>query len=305
MKVLVVGGCATRSYVEFFQKCFPEWETRSALLVQVDEWVEEGNEPFHDYVKTADIFVGLTNREPLNSLIPDGRLNVFVPSFDFFGYLPDSVFLIGVPAALEMGIIHSRIAVSSYLSGLDEADALTLYNRDHFDKLGYFEAFNRHKESLFDKFDEYDIDLRERFDCWSKDGNFLYTVNHPHTTVFFDIVCVAMKKYFPELLTDKLVAEARETVDDYMGDGLVWGMFPEISEHIGIPQQPSNWRTSVIHGKKAKYLDLEELVKRSYEIYRDHGEISADVIRHLGGKEEIARHAGCSSMKADFHQKVA
>ena len=58
MKVLIVGGCATRAYVEFFQKGFPKWETRAALLVQVDEWVNDGNEAFLSYIESVDIFVG-------------------------------------------------------------------------------------------------------------------------------------------------------------------------------------------------------------------------------------------------------
>jgi len=305
MKVLVVGGCATRSYVEFFKKCFPEWETRSALLVQVNEWVEEENEAFLDYVQSADIFIGLTNREPMNSLIPDGKLNVFLPSFDFFGYHPDSIFLIGIPSPLELGVIHSRIAVSAYLAGLSEDDALTLFNREHFEKLGYFEAFGKHKKMLFEKFDKFDIDLRERFESWSENGNFLYTVNHPHTTVFFDIACVAMRNHFPDLLTGKVVEEARESVEDYMGDGLVWGMYPEIAEYLDIPHHPEQWRTSVIRGKKGNYYDLKSLLTLSYDIYRKNGDFSEATINHLGGQDEILKYAGCTLETSDFRQRVA
>lgn len=293
MKVLIVGGCATRAYVEFFQKCFPDWETRSALLVQVNEWVEEGNEPFLSYVESADIFVGLTNREPLKSLMPAGKLNVFLPSFDFFGYHPDSIFLLGISSPLELGVIHSRIAVSSFIAGLSESDAISLFNKDHFERLGYFDVFNTCRSEMFEKFDKHDIDLRQQFKCWSENGNFLYTVNHPHTTVFFDIACIAMKNHFTELLTDEVVATARKSVDDYMGEGLVWAMFPEVAANLGVAHSPEKWRTSAIREKEGKYLDLRDLVSRSFQIYSDHGEFSEKTINHLGGMDEILRYAGC------------
>jgi|GEM_PF-3205809 len=304
MKVLVVGGCATRAYVEFFKKCFPEWETRAALLVQVNEWVEESNEAFLSYVESADIFVGLTNREPLKSLMPENSLNVFLPSFDFFGYLPDSVFLLGVQSPLELGVIHSRIVVSSYIAGNSEAETSKLFNRDHFENLGYFKEYASSKDKLFEKFDAHNIDLRERFKHWSKNGNFLYTVNHPHTEVFFDIAYLAMKNHFAELLPEYAVNEARETVENYMGDGLIWAMYPEIAEEIGVPCLPRQWRTSEIRNEPI-YLDLAEFIKRSFQQYKELGEFSENLLQHLGGMDEIIRYAGLELPDQNNEQQAA
>lgn len=304
MKVLIVGGCATRAYVEFFQKCFPDWETRAALLVQVNEWVEEGNEAFLSYVESADIFVGLTDREPLKSLMPENALNIFLPSFDFFGYQPDSIFLSGMSSPLELGVIHSRIAASAYLAGKNEQEALALFNADHYKELGYFDQFDICKAKLFEKFDQYNIDLRERFDFWSKDGNFLYTVNHPHAAVFFDIACVAMKNHYPEMLSDDVVGPARESVDNYMGNGLVWAIYPELAEHLGIACSPADWRTSQIH-KPGINFNLSEFISRSYQKYRDMGEFPQSNLKQLGGMEEILRYAGCDLPDTGSEQQVA
>jgi len=304
MKVLVVGGCATKAYVEFFQKCFPKWETRAALLAQVNEWVDEGNEAFLSYVEEADIFVGLTDREPLKSLKPESSLDVFLPSYDFFGYLPDSIFLLGNQSPLELGVIHSRIAASAFIAGKNEKETLALYNKDHFDKLGYFDIFEDNKTKLFKKFDNANIDLRERFEHWSKDGNFQYTPNHPHTTVFFDIACAAMKNHFPELLTNEIINEARLSVVDYMGDGLIWAMYPEIAQYHGVETMPEKWRTSSIH-KAGIDMTLEEFVKASFEKYQALDSFSESNIDALGGLEGIRFNAGCDSLDNYNERRVA
>jgi len=127
VKVFITGGCATRAYVEFFQNCFPEWETRASVLAQATEWIENKKPEFLDYIADVDVFVGLTDRAPIKDYVNPDALNIYIPSFDFFGYHPDSVFLIGVTSALDIGVIHSRIVASCYALGKSKQHATVIF----------------------------------------------------------------------------------------------------------------------------------------------------------------------------------
>lgn len=304
MKVLVVSNCATRAYVEFFHKCFPKWETRGALSSQVDEWVENENTDFLSYVESTDIFVGLIKNKSLSSVMPENSLKVFIPPFVFFGYFPDSIFLHGITSPLERGVIHSRIAASAYIAGKSEQDAAKLFNKAHFSELGYLNELQCSKEKLLSVFNTHNIDLGERFEAWSSDGNFLYTVNHPQAVVFFDIAFVAMRNHYPELLSHVSVERVRETVDDYMGKGLVWPVYSAISDFQGLPSTNESWRTSDVH-LTGTYLDLQEFIHRSYERYGLLTEFSESCIKQLGGMNEILRFAGVDSSERVGEKQVA
>ena len=303
MKVLIVGNCSTRAFTEFFKKCFPNWETRAVLLVQANDWVEEQNEAFLSYVESADVFVGLTDRECIKSIVPTSALNVFIPSFDFFGYLPDCIFLPGITSPLGLGVIHSRIAASAYLAGRNEEETLKLFNKEHFNLLGYFDEFDKCRDKLLSKFNAHDIDLSEKFESWTQDGNFLYTVNHPHTSIFFDIVHIAMKNHFPDMLNSNDVESARLTVENYMADSVIWPMYPEIAEYHGLVTTPDKWRTSQIH-EQGKHMNLEQFIHSSFELYKGVNKFTESTISKLGGMNEIRRLAGYDSLDANVIQQA-
>ena len=290
MKVFITGGCATRAYVEFFQKCFPDWETRASVLAQATEWIEDGKPEFLEYIENVDVFVGLTDRAPIKDYVNPDALNIYIPSFDYFGFHSDSVFIIGVTSPLDLGVIHSRIVASCYALGKSESHAMSRFNSEVFEKLGYLDSVESERNRIIGRFDSYGIDIRNHFDRWIENGNFLYTVNHPETNVFFDIASASVEKYFPGELSETAREKARESTNNYMADGLIWPVYPELADHFGLAKSEYVWRTSQIR-KEPEYLDLKQFVERSYKQFSNVGGIPDSGIEKIGGLEEIEKLA--------------
>jgi len=118
----------------------------------------------------------------------------------------------------------------------------------------------------------------------------LYTVNHPDTRVFFDIAAASVEKHFPDQLSDSVRDQARESTENYMEDGLIWPVYPELAKSFGLPETEYVWRTSQIR-KEPEYLDLEQFVDCSYKQFSKVGSIPDAGITKIGGMEELEKLA--------------
>lgn len=292
MKVLVLANCSHRAYVHYLKATHPDWDVRAVVIPQANTWLEEQNAKFIGFIEAIELFVGLTDREPMQSRVNPAARRVFLPSFDFNGFHPDTIWLQEVPSPMEMGVIHSRIAASAYLSGQSPDQAAQLFNLSHYTGLGYLEVYAQDKQRLLQRFAKFDLDIAALFETWVQQGNFLYTPNHPDIRVFFDIVHLGMTG--AGLAADipaSQLASLRAATEDYLAEGCIWPVYPEIAAHFGIAATSSRWRTSAAKGLGIEF-DLNEMLAKSWVIYQGLPDQHAAMIKVLGGPEQVARYAG-------------
>lgn len=291
MKVFVLSNCSSRAYLNYLKVCHPGWDIRSAVLPQAASWIKDGYEPFLSFLAELDVFVGLTDREPVCSHVSKNATIVHLPSFDYFGLQPDCIWLQGITSPLEMGVIHSRIGASAWATGKSVSEAASLFSAAHYEDLGYFEKHQADQPRVLERFKAADMDIQELLQEWLSWGDFLYTPNHPDTRVFFDIAHLGMKVAGLEPTVSQAdVTACRDTFEDYLKVGILWPLYGEIADHNGITVERPQWRTSTVKGDGHSF-DLIEMLERSWRTYEDVEGAHEIISKSLGGPDKVAQYA--------------
>ncbi|MCJ8143798.1 WcbI family polysaccharide biosynthesis putative acetyltransferase [Ancylobacter sp. A5.8] len=178
----------------------------------------------------------------------------------FSGDHPDLVYLgtMGKRVQSPIGDYHSRIALQSFIAGLDEASCLAAFNEQTFAKLGYFEA----AEESFREWErrEEDADLRScafAREIW-RDEQLMMTVNHPRGRLlkhvsdeFLRAEGLPVRDYDHELTPNLLV------------NGPIWPVHPVLMQHHG-----KTHPTPSLMWNRGRALSHDDFVRDSYAIYR-------------------------------------
>lgn len=265
MKAIVISNCATKAYYQCLSAFFPEWEVRSVILTQAEEWIASGHEGFLEYLAQADVFFGLPNLyanmiKPV--LNPQAQL-VLIPSFAYMGNRLDCFWLNKVTSPTRAGVLNSRLAVKAYLDGKTIAQTLPLFCDAQFEAEGYYDTQDRQRTALFSLYTAQGIDLTDAFESWHSEGDFLYTPNHPETKVFYDILSAALRTAgLNTALSAQEQAQLRATSENYLADNIIWPIYPEIAARRGIKNPKIQWHAASSSNEPA--FGLEEMLNRSF-----------------------------------------
>lgn len=290
MRALVMSNCSYPAYTAYMQKMFPSWDVRGVFLPQAATWVAEKHPAFLEFVDQIDVFIGMTGEEPLNSLVKPGVQRVLLPYFVYQGYHPDTIWLHGVPSPLQNGVLHSPIAASAFLLGKSTAEARALFNPAHFERLGYFDKLAADRARVIAMFAETaGLEIADLFVEWSQQGNFMHTPNHPKPPVFFDIIHAGMLRAgFGDQMDMDLMRQTRAALDDDLGRGVLWPMYPDLAARAGLAQGNYDWRTPEPAG--GIRFGLDDMLARSWEIYSKHSARRGHMIALLGGMEKVTAY---------------
>lgn len=290
MKALVVGNCNTTGYFNYLKAIYPDWDVRSVIHTQASAWLDAGNEAFVNFLSQVDVFVGMRQffrKLPEDTLKRD-VITLILPSFMYMGTRPDCFWFHGVKSPLGDGVIHSRVATAAYFLGKSVKDTLLLFNSDHFERIGYFSQYSKSRADLLASYRAAGIDIANAFDSWCDLGDFLHTPNHPDSRVFFDILHIGITNagLSTALSADEVIA-VREGFDDYLGKGIIWPIYPEVADRLGVANPKRLWRTSDARGQGVTF-ELEEMLHRSFALFDsipDFRSLAADA---LGGGDTLA-----------------
>ena len=267
MKVLVLSGCAHRAYIEYLKAAHPTWDVRAIVPLTAEKWIDAKEEKFMTFLADLDVFIGLTSYKNVDQYIPERTRRIAVPTFTFFGYHPDAIFLGGVPSVLERGLCHSRIMISSYLDGLDRAQTAARFNAETYADLNYFDASAIEIEKTLSYFQRHGSDITPVLELWLKEQEFLYYPSHPKIELFFDIMDHIMRANdLPPEVSSEVMHKTRAEMDDYLEEGVHWPVYKEIAEHHGVKAFPAQWRASAARGT-GEHFDLAVMIDRSMTIY--------------------------------------
>lgn len=195
---------------------------------------------------------------------------VLYPNIGFMAYHPDLVPVLfrdtGVP--FEGGPClrcNSSIAFLGWKAGLSASATVQLFNRETFRRLGFFEYWDSSVAVLMEEGRKCGISLEVLFDKWRSNGCFLHDHVHPKVNVYGDIARLLLANLgIPVTPGDPI-----QYVHDYLANGIIWPVYPEIAELLG---GSGNYMFKLLAprylpDKPINVLGLEEMVKRSFEAY--------------------------------------
>jgi hypothetical protein len=291
MKVLVVSNCNTQGYYNYFKAIFPDWDVRSAVQVQAKTWLKEKHAGFAEFLPQVDLFVGLpaSHAELSAAGLNSSALTILLPSFVYMATRPDCFWFRGVPSPTQSGVIHSRIATAAYVLGKSVEDTLPLFCATHYEKLGYFEQHGRLRSDLLKSFAAVGVDLAADLSNWEATGDFMHTPNHPAAWVLFDVIHRALGQHNVNVPHEsEAVQRIRSRVDDYLGKGIIWPVYPEIADHFGLHNTVPTWRTSATH-HGGEVFDLKQMLHRSFSIFDAQPDLRNRAQKALGNGDLIAK----------------
>lgn len=202
------------------------------------------------------------NDETLKKLTP-------VPVFNFTAFHPDAIGARynGKTIISPIGEVNSSIALHAWRSGMTVEQALSLFDRRVFEKLGFFSMWEQAKAELQALNKDTEFDVVRHLGKWMKHGCFAYLPNHPRIFVLADIARYLVAKI--GMATKTSVPEY--FVHDSLSQSTIWPVYPEIADRLGVPGdygfKASIWGCA--DDIKGKVLSLEEYVSMSFQVYED------------------------------------
>ncbi|MCJ0826676.1 WcbI family polysaccharide biosynthesis putative acetyltransferase [Luteimonas sp. 50] len=183
-----------------------------------------------------------------------------IPTISFNAYHPDICYLLhsGSPLKGPLGDYHSLIAYAAYTCGMSETRALALYCESVYDSLGYFNRWDHSRKALLDSFSSHGFDIGAKFVEWSRNGPFMYSLNHPRVHCVRDVASAILgragldARYLDALPHDNLA------------NGPIFPVYTEIASHLGVD---GSYLFKL--GGRYQFIQLEEFVSECFRLYRD------------------------------------
>lgn len=182
-----------------------------------------------------------------------------IPTISFSAYHPDICYLLDSGSALKgpLGDYHSLIAYAAFSCGLSEARARDLYQEPIYERLGYFDRWDRERSTLLGNFAGHGFDIAAKFVDWSRNGPFMYSFNHPRVRCVRDVAeAILARAGLEPAYRDALP-------HDNLANGPIFPVYPEIAARLGV-------EGSLLFklGGKYQFIRLDEFLAESFRIYR-------------------------------------
>ena len=118
----------------------------------------------------------------------------------------------------------------SFLAGFSPEEAELLFNGLVYEKLGYFEYYNKSCTFLSSTFKQFGANIEPWLDKWKASGCFMHSINHPKIYVICDLALIACSIMGIETRCD----DGRlEIVPDNLVIEPQIPLYPEIAQRIG------------------------------------------------------------------------
>ncbi|MGH8539813.1 MAG: GSCFA domain-containing protein [Stenotrophobium sp.] len=195
---------------------------------------------------------------------------VLYPSIGFIAYHPDLVPVVikSTGAAFEDGPAmrcNSSLAFLGWKAGLSVAETTCLFRRDIYQRLGFFDYWQSSTAALLEEGRAAELPLDDLLAEWSKQGCFMHCHVHPKLSVIADIAAQLLKRLgIPVVYGDPI-----QFAHDYLANGIVWPVYPEIGEALGCPGSYAFKMGSLYYSPDTPVhmLGLKEFIDKSFAAY--------------------------------------
>jgi len=289
----VLGNCQSGHVTRCLQALLGgDWPMNELITLDVVEQMADGRRDLTDWFENHDkVFLQPWIWNALKARYGHMQQKVVLyPSVTFLAFHPDLVYVAtardGAVFVGPCGHYHSSLAFFAWKSGLSATDALKLYNRDIYQRLGFFDFWQSSCDTLRAEGQACGLALDSLLDRWILQGCFMHSINHPKVFVVFEIVAHLLQQLGIATLLD-----SAPYVRDYLADSHVWPVYPEIGERLGIP---GSYRFKLSApgmrpDEPVRLLDLENFILQSYAAYSRYaplelvcGELQDSRYRQLG-----------------------
>jgi hypothetical protein len=204
--------------------------------------------------------LGLQHIVSLDAVKETGIKCMIYPHIHFHAFHPDLTYVARTVDGRQALIpdYQSAICVGAFAQGLSPDQAVSLFNRQVFEALGYFDEWDESVRLLEQRFTQYGVDFRKFFLRVKRRSPFMLSTDHPKiaavTTMAARVAIDLLGE--PESLADRPV---------YIGDhlsGLYWPVYPEIGEFYGC-------RTYYEWEMNGRVMDLPGYVNAAYAKYTE------------------------------------
>jgi hypothetical protein len=186
------------------------------------------------------------------------------PTVTFSGFHADLV-LMKSGLVSPMGAFHSSICLAAFLQGLSAEEAVSLFRRDVFEKLGFFLYYDSARKALRSKLDEYGFPGDVLVDRWLSKGIFVHHNVHPKMHVFADLAHEIGGRIG---LRPKIARPDRFLADFFFTHGAVWPVYPPVAEFLGKEKTEYVFKGPAPDPRNVPHLfDLDGLVRASFDVY--------------------------------------
>jgi hypothetical protein len=273
LRLAIIGSCQVAGLAAAARRFLPNADIRSWHVGVPAPPIGDTDEALLAHLGGFDFIISQLSDWDSHVLLRISRLRelglpvVYLPTFVFAGFHPDSTYVIG-PGGLVRGAgsdYHSIIIAASFQLGIPAERVPSLFNAYVFAELGYFDVFEASKTALIANFEREDFDLRPHFDQWiTQAGQFMHTINHPHITVLVDLMRLALIK--ANLISPDMIIS--RDIEDYLATHLIFPTYPALARRIGIPGSNTIVRAQGrLNHNQARECSMADFVNENYLYY--------------------------------------
>ncbi|WP_339616219.1 GSCFA domain-containing protein [uncultured Gilvimarinus sp.] len=265
MDIFLVGNCQLGVASKALQALCP---TSNINYITTNDFLKDKNiqETFKSNIKPNDYLIYSPAAQISKILENDSTINKFIfPTITNSTEMQDCIY-VGKNREIRsgIGIYHSFIILCSYITGLTENQALSMFNPRIYQKLGYFQLLKTGSDQFLSIMTQFGL-TSNAVNNLAFNNNLMHTVNHPRLILIEAVVKSLLKKLkIPHHDID---------VCNYMSDPLLeYSSFPTlIDTKSGKAIDP----TTLFFKKDGKsfspkIVTLNEFISLSYQSYRNH-----------------------------------
>ncbi len=204
--------------------------------------------------------IGLQHFDSLDPVKETGIQCVIYPHIHFHAFHPDLTYVTRTVDGRQelIGSYHSAICVGAFVQGLPAEKTVSLFNRDVFAALGYFDQWDDSVKTLERRFAQYGVDFRKFLLRVKRRSPFMLSTDHPKIAA---VTAVAARVAIDLLGEPESLADRPVYIGDHLS-GLYWPVYPEIGEFDGC-------RTFYEWEMDGRVVDLPGYVDAVYKKYSD------------------------------------
>jgi len=269
MKVLIVGNCHIHQIAESL-----EFILADKVDILRDPLSYKRNKEKLDEVR---VMVEQAGTIGILSSFWDDFLSMFpeyeskcskIPHIRASSFHPDIIEISRNGKRLEsvMEVCHSRVIIYGYLNQLDVNEVKSLFTKELFKELGYFQEWDRDLKWARYQSSVTGWDVEALYSKWRHSGCFVHTPNHPKLSV---LATLALEFALKNSLDIKF-QDVRDVLVDRAASHSIWPVYPDIAEYFDTYGcylfKPSSKGKNIFLDKNIA-IGLDDFISLSYEYY--------------------------------------
>jgi hypothetical protein len=256
MKITVIGNCQANQLAACLSLLGRDLTAEAQTMRRLDD--------LRSRVENSDLVLVQPHVEEIDELPARLRDKIrFYPRISFSAFQPDVLPPAGrmKNSPIGRGGMNSRLTLYGWFKSMSVRETLSLFREEVFQKLGFFDHWDRARKLLLEEGERSELDLESDFERWAKSGCFMYLPVHPKGFVLADIAASILHR-MDIALND---VDAGTLPDIQKGRGH-WPVYPEIAARLGI-EGGYAFQTADHPSRPRSTLLLEEFVEKSYELF--------------------------------------